>query len=150
MVGRTPAACRQLATSARRRVRAAHVPTTPAAGHASVVRDFKRAWEAQDIHALIGLLDPAATAVADGGGVVSAALHPIDGAEQIARYYVDLAGRMPSTVTILERTVNGQPGLVAQDDDGVATVFAFEIVGARIKHIWAVRNPAKLRPWTGL
>ncbi len=149
MVGRTPAACRQLASSARRRVRDAQVPPAPAARQASVVRDFKRAWEAQDIHALIGLLDPDATAIADGGGLASAALVPIEGAEEIARYYVDLVARFPGNVTFLERTVNGQPGLVAQLDGGVtATVFAFDLAGDRIKHIWAVRNPEKLRPWT--
>ena len=82
IVGRTPAACRQLASSARRRVRASGPPATPAAQRASaarnavVVRDFKAAWEAKDIGALIGLLDPGATAVADGGGLVSAALPP--------------------------------------------------------------------------
>jgi RNA polymerase sigma factor (sigma-70 family) len=148
IVGRTPAACRQLASSARRRIRAAHTPAAPAARHAGVIRDFKQAWEAKDIHALIGLLDPDATAIADGGGLVSAAPRPIEGAEQIARYYVDLAGRTPSNVTILERTVNGQPGLVAQHDGVTMTVFAFDLAGDRIKHIWAVRNPDKLRPWT--
>ena len=51
-------------------------------------------------------------------------------------------------VTFLERTVNGQPGLVAQQDGLTVTVFAFHIAGDRIKHIWAVRNPEKLRPWT--
>jgi hypothetical protein len=51
-------------------------------------------------------------------------------------------------VTILERTVNGQPGLVAQLDGVTATVFAFDLADDRIKHIWAVRNPEKLRPWT--
>src|SRR5690348_10645782 len=45
VVGRTPAACRQLASSARRRLRAAPASTTPAARQAGVVRDFKRAWE---------------------------------------------------------------------------------------------------------
>jgi RNA polymerase sigma-70 factor (ECF subfamily) len=50
--------------------------------------------------------------------------------------------------TILERTVNGQPGLVAQQDGVTVTVFAFDIAAGRIKHIWAVRNPDKLRPWT--
>ena len=85
---------------------------------------------------------------ADGGGLVSAALHPIEGAGQIARYVAELAGRAPSNMTILERTVNGQPGLVAQLDGVTVTVFAFEITGDRIRHIWAVRNPEKLRPWT--
>jgi hypothetical protein len=49
-------------------------------------------------------------------------------------------------VTILERTVNGQPGLVAQQDGVTVTVFAFDIADDRITHIWAVRNPDKLRP----
>ena len=59
----------------------------------------------------------------------------------------DLAGRAAS-LTILERTVNGQPGLVAQRDGAVVTVMAFDIADGRIRHIWAVRNPDKLRPWT--
>ena len=51
-------------------------------------------------------------------------------------------------MAILERTVNGQPGLIAQHDGVTVTVFAFHLAGDRIKRIWAVRNPDKLRPWT--
>ncbi len=148
IAGRTPAACRQLASSARRRIRASQPPASPTARQAGLVRDFKKAWEARDINALISLLDPGATAIADGGGLANAALRPIEGGEQIARYIVDLAARAPGNVTILERTVNGQPGLVAQQDGVTVTVFAFDITRDRIKHIWAVRNPDKLRPWT--
>jgi RNA polymerase sigma-70 factor (ECF subfamily) len=148
IVGRTPAACRQLASSARRRIRTSHAPATPTAQQAGIVRNFKAAWEAKDIDALIGLLDPDATAIGDGGGLVSAELHPVEGAEQIARYFAELAGRAPTLPTILERTVNGQPGLVAQRDGITVVVMAFDIAGDRIKHIWAVRNPEKLRPWT--
>ncbi len=147
ITGRTPAACRQLASVARRRARDSQAPATPAAGQAAVIRDFKHAWEAQDIQALIGLLDPDATVIADGGGLVAAALEPIEGAARIARYMADLAGRAVS-LTLLERTVNGQPGLVAQQDGVTATVFAFDITGDRIKRVWAIRNPDKLRPWT--
>ncbi len=146
ITGRTPAACRQLASSARRRIRAPHPPAAPAARQAGIVRDFKNAWEARDIGALIALLDPAATATADGGGLASAAPRPIEGGEQVARYLADLASRAPS-LTILERTVNGQPGLVAQQDGVTVTVFAFDITAGRITRIWAIRNPEKLRPW---
>ena len=148
IVGRTPAACRQLASSARRRVRASQAPATPTAQQAGIVRGFKQAWEAGDIDALIGLLDPDATAIGDGGGLVSAALRPIEGGAQIARYFVDLAERATG-LTLVERTVNGQPGLVLQQDGLTAAVIAFDIAGGRVKHIWAVRNPEKLRPWTG-
>jgi RNA polymerase sigma-70 factor (ECF subfamily) len=148
ITGRTPAACRQLASSARRRLRVPQPPAFPSAQLAGVVRDFRQAWEAKDIEALVGLLDPGATVTADGGGLVSAALQPIEGRERVARYLADIAGRSPGGLTILERTVNGEPGLVAQQDGRTVTVFAFEIAGGRIRHIWAVRNPDKLRPWT--
>ena len=147
IVGRTPAACRQLASSARRRIRTSQAPATPTAQQAGLVRGFRQAWEAKDIDALIGLLDPDATATADGGGLVSTLHRPIEGAAQIARYAVEIAGLAPD-MTILERTVNGQPGLVAQRDGAVVTVMAFDIADGRIRHIWAVRNPDKLRPWT--
>ncbi len=147
ITGRTPAACRQLASSARRRIRASQPPATPTAQRAGLVRDFKAAWEAKDISALIGLLDPGATAIADGGGLASAALLPIEGAEQVARYAVEVIGMTPG-LALLERAVNGEPGLVVQQDGVTVAVCAFELAGDRITHIWAVRNPDKLRPWT--
>ncbi|WP_433169365.1 RNA polymerase sigma factor SigJ [Kribbella sp. CA-247076] len=146
IVGRSPAACRQLATSARRRIAASRTPQTPAAKSAGLVRDFKAAWEAKDIGALVRLLDPDAVAIGDGGGLVSAELHPVSGGEQIARYFAALADRR-SGMSLLERTVNGQPGLIAQEDGVTVTVIAFDIADDRIRHIWAVRNPEKLRPW---
>jgi RNA polymerase sigma factor (sigma-70 family) len=148
IVGRTPAACRQLASSARRRVRAAQPPASPVARQAAVVRAFKVAWEAKDINALVRLLDPDATAVADSGGRALAFLNPIEGGEQVARAWMELAGRAPAGVRFVERTVNGQPGLVTEQDGRVVTVFAFEVAGDLIRHIWVVRNPEKLRPWT--
>jgi RNA polymerase sigma factor (sigma-70 family) len=148
IVGRTPAACRQLASSARRRIRASRAArAAPASGQAEVVRAFKAAWEAKDIAALIGLLDPDATAIADGGGLAVTFLDPIEGAEQIARAWVGIADRRPSNMAFLECTVNGQPGLAARQDGVTVTVFAFDVVGDRVKRIWVVRNPEKLRRW---
>lgn len=147
IVGRTPAACRQLASSARRRIGASHARATPAARRADLVRDFKQAWEAKDIDALIGLLDPEATALADGGGLVNAVPHPLGGGEQIARYLIAVTG-LTRGQTILERTVNGQPGLVFQQDGVTVSVIAFDFADDRITSLWGVRNPEKLRRWT--
>ena len=155
VVGRTPAACRQLASSARRRIRAAQPPASTAqppastaARQAAVVRAFKAAWEAKDIHALVLLLDPDATAVADSGGRALAFLDPIAGGERVARAWAELGGRAAAGTRLRERTVNGQPGLVAEQDGRVVTVFAFEVSGDLIRRIWVVRNPDKLRLWT--
>jgi RNA polymerase sigma factor (sigma-70 family) len=146
IVGRTPAACRQLASSARRHIDA-QAPAPPTRHHADLVREFKEAWAAKDIEALIDLLDPDATTIADGGGLVSAVLGRVEGGERLARLYVDLLDRAPD-LTFSERTVNGQPGLVAEQGGVTVTVLAFDFAADRIKHIWAVRNPEKLRRWT--
>ncbi|TCC25281.1 RNA polymerase sigma factor SigJ [Kribbella speibonae] len=146
IVGRTPAACRQLASSARRRIRDAEHPAAPSARRAELVREFKAAWEATDIAALVNLLDPEVTAVADGGGVVSASLVPVHGGADVAQYFAGLPvfnlGR-----NLVERMVNGQPGLVIEFEGAVETVIAFDVDGDHITNIWAIRNPEKLQPW---
>jgi RNA polymerase sigma-70 factor (ECF subfamily) len=146
VVGRTPVACRQLASSARRRIKDARPVTASSAERADVVRTFKRAWEAKDIDALVEILDPSATAVADGGGRVAASAVPLESGDRIARFLVDLADRA-DVLTLLERTVNGQPGLVATDRGTTVAVYAFDIADRRIQRLWVIRNPEKLRNW---
>ncbi|MFH8443148.1 RNA polymerase sigma factor SigJ [Streptomyces sp. NPDC018026] len=145
---RTPAACKQLAASARRRVRVAPAPQTPAAVRADVVRQVKEAWQTKDIAALVDLLDPAAVMTADGGGTVGTVLRPIEGGARIAQYMAAIADKAPG-LELLERSVNGLPGLVARRDGAVMTVAAFDVADGRVTRIWAVRNPEKLGPWVG-
>ncbi|TDP31197.1 RNA polymerase sigma factor SigJ [Nocardia ignorata] len=146
VVGRTPAACRQLASSARRRIDTS--PRPPETARAEVVRNFKRAWEAGDIEGLVGLLDPTAIATADSGGLVPAFREPLVGSSEIATAWIHIGTRL-STVVLVERMVNGQPGLVAEADGKVVSVYSFDIVDDRISRIWVMRNPEKLRAWTG-
>ncbi|WP_217167884.1 RNA polymerase sigma factor SigJ [Streptomyces sp. AC512_CC834] len=146
IVGRTPAACKQLAASARRRVRVARAPAT-AAVQADVVRQVKEAWESKDIAALVDLLDPAAVMTADGGGQVGTVLRPVEGGTRIAEYMVAIADKAPG-LELLERSVNGVPGLVARRAGAVMTVAAFDVAEGRVTRIWAVRNPEKLRSWS--
>jgi RNA polymerase sigma-70 factor (ECF subfamily) len=47
----------------------------------------------------------------------------------------------------VERTVNGQPGLVAVHEGLTVAVYAFEVAEGRIQSIWIVLNPEKLRMW---
>ncbi|WP_199749127.1 hypothetical protein [Amycolatopsis sp. WAC 01376] len=83
------------------------------------------------------------------GGKVLEVLHTrAGGGEQIAHAWVEIARRRPGTMMFLERMVNGRPGLVAQQDGVIVTVFAFEVVSDRTKRIWVVRNPEKLRCWS--
>ncbi len=146
VLGRTPAACKQLAASARKRVSVAGAPV-PASGQADVVRHVRKAWEAKDIAALVGLLNPAAVMTADGGGMAGTVPHPVEGGAHIARYMVAIADLAPG-LELLERSVNGVPGLVARRAGVVVTVASFDVSeDGRVTRIWVVRNPEKLRPW---
>ena len=148
IVGRSPEACRQLASSARRRIRAARRDRISAPEHASVVAAFQAALQTGDLQSLVDILDPAATAVPDGGGVVSAAIEPIHGAETIARYLLGLYQLKPDLEFRLT-TVNGQAGLLATDEAGSAlAVVSVAIAHGVIERLWVVRNPGKLTGWS--
>ena len=99
---------------------------------------LQKAWEARDIGALIGILDPEATVTADGGGLVTAALRPPKAASRSPASTPRSPALRP-TGQSWSVWSTALPGLVAQLD-GVVTVFAFGIAGDRIKHIWAVRT----------
>ncbi|MDF1488391.1 RNA polymerase sigma factor SigJ [Tessaracoccus caeni] len=148
IVGRSPAACRQLASSARRRVREEQRTPVPRAEHAAAVQSFKIAWQTGDLAALLDTLDPGATAITDGGGLVSASLEPLYGPEAIARFLMGVLDRQPD-LTVHEELVNGEPGLVATDshDHTLAVITLATTRSGKIKHVWAVRNPEKLEVW---
>ncbi|MEW2045213.1 RNA polymerase sigma factor SigJ [Streptomyces sp. NPDC005476] len=145
ILGRTPAACKQLAASARRRVSGTHAPVA-ANTRSDVVRQVKEAWQTKDIATLVDLLDPDAVMTADGGGLAGSVLRPVEGGTRIAQYMAAIADRAPG-LELLERSVNGVPGLVAQRAGVVVTVASFDVSDGRVTRIWVVRNPEKLRPW---
>ena len=147
IVGRSPQACRQLASSARRRIRSARPRTSISADqHARLVHEFRAAWQTGDLSGLIKLLDPDAVAIADGGGVVGAALEPVLGASAVAEFFLGVHDRQPG-FTVHETFVNGQPGLLATHDGTPLAVITFDVTDQRITRLWAVRNPDKLRAW---
>lgn len=147
IVGRSPQACRQLASSARRRVRAEGRSHVPPAAQARAVAAFKAAWRTGDVDELVRQLDPDVVAVTDGGGRVSAALAPLRGAAPVAVFLADAHRRQPG-LTIEDAVVNGDPGFVARDPSGsVVAVVAVTTGEGGIDRIWVVRNPDKLVRW---
>ena len=148
VVGRTPAAVRQLASRARRRVEDG-TPRFPASReeHAGVVAAFAEAWTSGDVERLLRVLDPEVTFRSDGGGKVSAALRPQHGADHVARMLVSFSRvnhRLGGRAQTAQVDVNGLPGLVV-DDGQVTSVISLTVDGGRITAIDVVRNPDKLR-----
>jgi RNA polymerase sigma-70 factor, ECF subfamily len=142
-VGRSAAACRQLATRARRHIasRAPRFDVDPEE-HRRVVNAFADACMGDDLDALVTLLDPDVVLRSDGGGVVSAARRPIVGADKVARFCLGV--RRFGDRTRVPALVNGLPGLVILRDGRLAGVMAVSVAKDRITAIDMVMNPEKL------
>ncbi|MEV7010336.1 sigma-70 family RNA polymerase sigma factor [Streptosporangium sp. NPDC051022] len=145
-VGRSSAACRQLAARARKHV-TARAPRfeVDAAEHRKVVEAFARANQGRDINALIRLLDPDVVLRSDGGGLVRAARRPIHGADRVARFLVGVAERFGPAYCFTPTTVNGWPGLLRFDNGTLIAVTGLSVADGRITEINTVMNPEKLR-----
>ncbi|MET7484868.1 RNA polymerase sigma factor SigJ [Streptomyces sp. NPDC005538] len=145
-VGRTPAACRQLASSARRRLAQRPSGGGTAAEHGRVVSAFREACETGDLDTLVALLDPAVTSRSDGGGKVRTALRPIVGRDKVARFLLGLLRREPG-VELVEDDVNGLPGVSVRMGGTTLGVVAAEVRDGLITELWMVVDPDKLRAW---
>ncbi|WP_307815374.1 RNA polymerase sigma factor SigJ [Streptomyces sp. 7-21] len=150
-VGRTPAACRQLAARARGHL-AARAPRVQVseAEHRRVVAAFATAVEGADYDALLELLDPEVVLRADGGGRVLAARRPVLGSAKTALFISRLAGRyLRAGCRVRPVTVNGSPGLAYGCGDDLSGVAGVTVSDGRVTSIDLVRNPEKLRrvPW---
>jgi RNA polymerase sigma-70 factor (ECF subfamily) len=145
MVGRSPAATRQLASRARHAVEARR-PRYPAAPQEQqkVVEAFRSASESGDLEALLEVLDPQVTFRSDGGGRVSAARRTFTGAERVARIFTGMERHFGERYRFRPIVVNGAAGLVL-DLGRDPSVISFTVDGGRITEIDIVRNPEKLR-----
>ena len=147
VVGRSPAAVRQLASRGRRHA-ADGRPRTPAtrAEQRELVEAFTAACRDGDLPGLIALLDPDVVLRGDGGGKVRT-LRRIEReaarvAPMILAAYAD--PRIGAGLDIRPIEVNGAPGLVTRDPGGGLSVMAFTVDAGRITAIDVVRNPDKL------
>jgi RNA polymerase sigma-70 factor (ECF subfamily) len=145
IVGKSPAACRQIASRARRRVRdpVRHVDVETAAGP-DMAAAFVRATVAGDVDTLLELLAPDVVLVSDGGAERHAARRPVRGATRVARLLTNIARRIPSGVDLAMPAVNGEPGIVLSFAGQPFLAMALEIHDGRIHAVRTVVNPRKL------
>ena len=146
VVGRSPAAVRQLATSARRRVATHRGIVAAPAEHDAVVRAFVAAASGGDLGALTGLLDPSVTLRSDGGGLVSAARNPVVGPSRVARFLLGVLTKQPTWVAAERATADGL-GFTMTEGDEVRAVVNLRVAGGLVTDVWMVVNPAKLTGW---
>jgi len=143
-VGRTPVAVRQIAHRARDHV-AARRPRMQVsrAEQRAVVERFLVAVRGGDVQGLLDVLAPGVVAVSDGGGVVAAALRPIEGAERVATFLAGLS-RKVGGFDAKPIWLNGAPAVRIDVEGVVDTVASLVVDDGRITRLYAVRNPHKL------
>jgi RNA polymerase sigma-70 factor (TIGR02957 family) len=142
VVGKTPAAVRQIAHRARDHV-AARQPRmhVDRAEQQVTLEKFMSAISSGDVQGLVQVLAPDVVLIADGGGLVRAARKPITGGKTVAAFLARLV-ELPDMVTTTA-WFNGMPGFRV-DVEGEATAVSVVVEEGRITRIYAIRNPHKL------
>jgi len=142
-LGRSPAACRKLASRARDHVeqRKPRFDVDPE-DHRAVVEAFSKATRSGDLEGLLELLAPEAVLVSDGGGLVRAARNPIHGADKVARFLVGVNGKYTDHGH-QPIFINGNPALITVQGGLVDGVIALGIENGRITTVDMIRNPEK-------
>jgi len=138
IVGRSPAAARQLASRARRRVQGAATPDADLTRQRAVVDAFLAASRGGDFGALLALLDPNVVLRADGAVVRTGASAEVRGATAVAETF---SGRARAAQLAL---VNGAAGAVWAQGGRPRVVFGFSIVRGKIVEIEMIADPERL------
>lgn len=111
----------------------------------SVLEKFMAAFAEADTEKIVALMTEDAVAYSDGGGVVSAALVPLEGPERITQVFLHLATKNESQVNLLWAEINSQIGLVIPSNNGLESVITIETHNGLVHRIYIQRNPHKLK-----
>ncbi len=148
-VGKSSAAVRQIAHRAREHV-AARRPRMPVSTteQQEAVDRFLAAVRHGDLQGLLDVLAPDVVIVADGGGLVAAARHPIEGAERVAKLLISGLRSVDFEATAV--WINGSPAIRLDIGGEVNTAVSLAVEDGRISRIFAIRNPRKLAGLDGI
>ena len=147
-LGRSEAACRQLAARARERVRSDRPRFSPTPeSTARLAEAFASALRKGRLEELTGLLADDAVVYTDGGGKRRAPLHPIYGKEKVLRFFEGTVrkGFFGPEVHMERVLINGLPGFILRSAQGEPETMALEVADDRVVAVYAIRNPDKLR-----
>ena len=146
MVGRTPAAARQLASRARRRVKGAEIPADlDLARQREVVDAFFAAARGGDFAALVAVLDPDVVLRIDAGAAHAAASMVVRGADAVARQALTGLATALRAFDLQPALVNGAAGMVMSRHGRPLTVMGFTVADGKIAEIDAVADPRRLQ-----
>ena len=145
VLGKSEAACRQLVSRARKRVREdkPRVHVAPEA-RANLLRQLAQAVESQDSGVLLALLAKDATWTSDGGGKTKAAKKVVSGAEHVARFALGVFRRHLSQLKFVPANVNDEAGLAVMFEGRLLSVITILTDGQKILGVYSILNPEKI------
>jgi RNA polymerase sigma-70 factor (ECF subfamily) len=144
ILDKTEAACRQIVSRARDRVRRDNRRFEASeAAKSRLLTKFIAAVEARDEQALLALFAPDATWTADGGGRVPAAGRPLAGRQEIVKVVLWILNQVRN-LTFERVTVNGEIGMKVRIDGELNSIMTFETDGEHLNAVYVVLNPDKL------
>lgn len=148
-LGRSPAACRQLAARARANVRSNRPPfkVSPETGN-RLADAFANAIRQGDVMALANVLAQDAMYISDGGGRTTAVPRPVIGRDKVAKMILGFARLYkPGQVRVRRAWINGMAGFVMSQLDGtpIQTLAIEADQDGRISGLYVMRNPEKLQ-----
>ena len=145
-LGKSEAACRQLVSRARRRVREERPRVqVSAAVRERLVESFMRAIELRDRDALLALFADEAALTSDGGGKAKAAHKVVRGGASVVRFLLGVLRVAHGHLELEKVVVNGETGLAVRVDGQLVSVMSFATDGRQILGVYSVLNPDKLR-----
>jgi RNA polymerase sigma-70 factor, ECF subfamily len=146
VLGREPAAIRQLLHRAREHVKAGKPRFTASADdQQQMLITFLQTCAEGNLAGLTSLLSAQAVALSDGGGKVRAALNPVVGADRVARLLLGLAKKGGPPMTFELRELNGVPSVVGLVEGKVSQILQLEFDEGLVRTLLLVSNPDKLR-----
>jgi RNA polymerase sigma-70 factor, ECF subfamily len=144
-VDRSPEACRQISSRARRRIREGSPRRGIPDDADSVVGELLAALSAGDVDRVLSLLAEDAVLVSDGGPRAYAARRPVVGRERVARLLVNIARRLATLdLSIVSAIVNGEPGVVVTGGGRWVLTLTAHVDDGAIAALYSVVNPDKL------
>jgi RNA polymerase sigma-70 factor (ECF subfamily) len=145
LVGKSPAACRQILHRAHGRLAAnqKRFAASPEV-HAHLFQHFLLACQRGDLAALTELLAEESTSWADGGGKATAALRPVCGQGAVTRLLLGITRKLPSGSSVSIEEVNSALALVVWNESRVEFVTMVDVSDHHIQNLYTIRNPDKL------
>jgi RNA polymerase sigma-70 factor (ECF subfamily) len=144
-VDRSPEACRQIASRARRRLREGTTRHEVPDEADRVVGELVAAVTSGDVERVLSLLAEDAVLISDGGPRAYAARRPVVGRERIARFLVNTSHRLPTLrLSTKSAVINGEPGVVVTVDGRWVLTLTAHVDDGAIAALYIVVNPDKL------